>query len=177
MEALSALGVAAAVVQFVDITTRLCVSAEEIFHSSSGLSAENAEIEEIYGLLAKLSLRLEHESSTIHPAGATEAGSLHGVSDPRLAALLKVAFKCRTDCDAILKAVRDASAPNGKEKVWKSAKGAVKSVLGRRKIAELERAVSRTQDAMSTHVQSILRYLTQICRIPSFRVIDAESPQ
>jgi hypothetical protein len=45
----------------------------------------------------------------------------------------------------------------GKGKPWQSAKGAVKSVLGRKKVAELEASISRTQDILSGCLQSILR--------------------
>ncbi|KAK4235535.1 hypothetical protein C8A03DRAFT_46360 [Achaetomium macrosporum] len=150
MEALAALGVAAAVVQFVDFVGKLGLNTHEIFHSARGHSADDEEVEEVYQILARLSLRLAQGCSS-------DPATTNGTGDPtdiRTRDLRELALKCKADCDAILSAVRSATPPDGKHKLWRSVKASVKKYLGKRRIAELEASLGRRQALRSVKEKS-----------------------
>lgn len=62
MEPVAALGVAAAVVQFVDFSSRLVSKGHELYHSATGELAENAEMEKASKRLQELVEPLQSSS-------------------------------------------------------------------------------------------------------------------
>jgi hypothetical protein len=61
METLAAVGLAAAVVQFVEFSSSLISAANEVYSSQSGMIHEQANLEYVYGNLQEFSSRLARE--------------------------------------------------------------------------------------------------------------------
>ncbi len=170
MDPLSALSVAAAIVQFVEFSANLLSTAHEIFHSPSGLSGENANILEVYESLNNLSQRFvaltdndDHNGSDQDKGDGTgnrifnvPLKNSHVAKD--MSALMMLARNCKSDCDTIVKVVQEAIAKNGKNRLWRSVKAAVRSSLNKSKIQDLELNIERTQGILALHLQSIIRY-------------------
>jgi hypothetical protein len=153
MEPLSALSIATAIAQFIEFVTKLGLNAHEIFHAALGQSAKDEKLEDVYQILADLSRRLAQGCNS---APMTAENGPADAFDARTRGLRELSLKCKQDCDAILCVVGGATAADGKGKLWRSVKAAVRSSIGKRRIAELETSLGRTQAIMSLHIQSIL---------------------
>jgi hypothetical protein len=151
MDPLSALGIAAAVVQFVDFAPRVLFSAHDIYHSAKGLTAENEDVGEIYQALADLSARLAvagESSSAVSPPTAAST---------ELDAMRKLSLKCKEDCDALLDVVRNLAVANGKHRLWRSLRAAFRSSMDKKKVVSLEASIGRARGIVSTQILSILK--------------------
>lgn len=155
MDPLSALSVAAAVVQFIDFVPRVLFSAGDIYHSAKGLTDENANVEEIYQTLNGLGTQLASlgdENSRI-----TTASSPTG-SSKDLEVLRKLSLRCKEDCDTLLEVVQKVAVSTGKHRAWRSLKSAVRGIMDKKKMANLESSIERTRNVLSIQILSILRY-------------------
>lgn len=106
IESLAALGLAAAVVQFVDFTTRLLSDAKESYLSGKGASEDNLQLKQICEQLKRLSGELTADENA--PVVGRESGLTAGRSGIHLVAtkdalgLNELASSCKKDCDSLL---------------------------------------------------------------------------
>jgi hypothetical protein len=154
MDPLSALSIAAAVVQFVDFVPRVLFSANHIYRSAKGLTDDNANVEEVYQTLTDLSAQL---ADCGHPVGGSAVPTSGIPKDVQ--AMQKLSLKCKADCDSLLDVVRNVAVTSGKHRLWRSLKSAVRSSMDKKKIASLESDIERTRSIISTHILSILRFI------------------
>jgi hypothetical protein len=144
MDPLVALGVAAAVAQFIQFAASLISASNEIFHSAKGATADNLEIEEVYQKLHSLSKKLE--ATPLQPSSEHEV------------ALRQLSADCRSDCAELLEVLEKLRVDGGKNRLWRSIKTGLKTAWDGRKISALEKRLERTQRAMSIHVGYFVRY-------------------
>ncbi|KAI9785399.1 MAG: hypothetical protein M1816_000414, partial [Peltula sp. TS41687] len=139
MEVLTAIGLTANIIQFVDFGGKLISKTAEIYESSSGVLVENVDIETATNDLARLSAKL-HDS--VKPA-----------SDMGLREL------CQS-CDAIAKellSALDRVKVHGKQQKWKSFRKALRSIWSKEDIVSLEQRLARFRDELNLHVTVDLR--------------------
>ncbi|CAJ0544007.1 Ff.00g040360.m01.CDS01 [Fusarium sp. VM40] len=154
MDPVSALGVAAAVVQFVDFAYGLISTSNKIFHSIKGASLENLELKEVYGMLYRLGAELE-----IRPRPEGTASTLGSAlpSSKQVSDLRQLSEACKLDCDELLGILRKLTVEKGKNRLWRSVKAALQNAASRRKIAEIEARLERAQRTMSLLIATITR--------------------
>lgn len=180
MDPLSALGIAAAVVQFVAFSADLLSTSKEIFNSPRGMTKKNSKTEEIYASLKDLSDRLitltgtdddDNGDSEKRNDGDAAVGSdavpeyQRLVKDERLHSRSEfevLSLNCRDDCIELLKLLEGVMSRSGKNRTWQTAKATIRSLLSQKKIVELESNIGRTRDIMSLHLQSIIRYYLEV---------------
>lgn len=148
MDPVSALGLAAAVVQFVQFTASLFNGTRQIYQS--GGSERTERLEYIHGTLSKLSNELL--SPAIGPQPGNSARSNHATS------LAELATRCKRDCDELLAVfdkikTRSASGP----KLWKSFRLAIMEVMKTGEIEQLQGRIDSYQRAMVVHLCSVSR--------------------
>lgn len=180
MDPLSALGIAAAVVQFVAFSADLLSTSKEIFNSPRGMTKKNSKTEEIYASLKDLSDRLitltdtddndngdsekrNYDDAVVGSDAVPETQPL--VKDKRHHSRSEfeiLSLKCRDDCMELLKLLEGVISRSGRNRPWQTAKATIKSLLSQKKIAELEANIGRTRDIMSLHLQSIIRYYLKV---------------
>lgn len=156
MDPVSALGIAAAVVQFVEFAYGLVSSSNEIFHSTKGARLENLELEEVYGTLHRLGAELEIR---FRPEGITSTLPSALPSSKQVSDLRQLSEACKSDCDELLGILRNLKVEEGTHRLCRSVKAALQNATSRRKIAEIEARLERTQRAMSLLIATITRYL------------------
>lgn len=156
MDPVSALGIAAAVVQFVEFAYSLISTSNEIFHATKGVRLENLELEEVYGMLYRLGAELEIRP---RPEGTTSTLGSALPSSKQVSDLRQLSEACKSDCDELLKILRKLTVEEGRNRLWRSVKAALQNAASRRKIAEIEARLERTQRTMSLLIANITRYL------------------
>ncbi|KAL2074233.1 hypothetical protein VTL71DRAFT_8011 [Oculimacula yallundae] len=161
MEALAALGVAAAVVQFVDYSTRLISKGQQLYHSTNGALAENIEIGEASERLKGLT----------EPLQAVQG-------DEAVATICKA---CVVVSDELVAYLSNLKVPSGHpRRRWKSFRQAIKSVSSKDKIKELKQRLDSLRGELDTHVVLGLRKQLSTMSIQhdaQFRSLDSTTQQ
>lgn len=152
MDPLSALSVAAAVVQFVDYGTKIVSKGTKLCKSSDGALAENIELE-------TASTRLQRLSGTLQ-------GSLRrGQYEPQNGPLIESNQALESICEACVKMSKELIDRLEKLKVpedhphrkWKSFRLALKTVWSKEKIEEVADRLAELRTELDTQVIFSLR--------------------
>lgn len=136
MESLAALGLAANIVQFVHFGATLLSETSELYHSATGASIGNAELESITKNVQKLSEGLE---ASPHDLGSSEQENT----------LRNLSNQCKR-VSAELLAVLEELRVMGQHRRWQSFKQAVKGIRSKKKIDELDQRVHKLQNGIIT---------------------------
>lgn len=104
MDPISAISLAAAIIQFVDFGTKLLSGAHEIYYSTTGLTQDNAS-------LAVVTQEMKTWSSKLRGSNPTSAKTPEEIS------LCRLATECEALCDEILKLVEKCHLTNSKSKL------------------------------------------------------------
>lgn len=126
MEPLSAISLAGTVVQFLDFGIKLVAKANEIYNSAEGAEVRNIELDAITQNFVSLNRRVRIRSHKL---------CAFGISEDEMA-LEAITAQCNKVGEELIDALQKAKV-QGAHKRWKSARQALKSVLGRDKIQDL----------------------------------------
>lgn len=141
MDPASAVGLASAIVQFVDFTSKLISVTHKLHVSTSGATAEHLELEDLTHNLLQLS-----EDATPHNVPNTAALS----REER--ALISLGENCREVSDELLRVLQSLRVKGGSQKGWKSFYVALKSVWKEGEIVALQQRLDRIRNVMSTKI-------------------------
>lgn len=156
MDPLTALGLAAAVVQFVGFASHLVSKIKEIQESATGQSKQAATLETIYTQLQHLNSRLEL-SSKRDPRLEVVQGSTDLVA--HVFAINDLSRICEGDCQRLLDIVRKLQVGNDSRRRWQSFRVALKTIWKGSEITDLEQRLHSTQTTLTLHVCSLTRYV------------------
>ena len=135
MDAISALGVAGTVVQFVQFATALVNNVREIPRSASGASLATQELEAIHSTLSQFSKDLRDSP----PGGPSRYGK-------ELEVLVE---RCKDDCDQLLKLADQLKVESGeKKRWWKSFQKAMLELWTQKDVEDLRQRISDSQASM-----------------------------
>jgi acylphosphatase len=147
MDPISALGAAAAVVQFIDFTSNVISESLEIKNSLHGTTVENAEIEVVAISVKELMQNLDESLREIG-----RKRKLSAIEEN----VQSVGIACQAVAEELQKAIREVKNPpleikiRGKSKAWDSFRQALKSVWTRSAIEGLERRLDRLRQQLIT---------------------------
>ncbi|OAG42303.1 hypothetical protein AYO21_03471 [Fonsecaea monophora] len=145
LDPLSAIGLAANIVQFIDFSRRLISDAKEIYHSTNGVTTENVELQDVAESLSRLS------STLLNPLDQSQAA----VSQTE-AEIVKIAAASRVVGDELLAAIQSLTAGDGSHKKWRSFLQALKTLWKKDKIAKLRKRLEDARSNLSVHVLSYI---------------------
>lgn len=144
MDPLTALGVAANVIQFVDFSIKLCAKAHEIRKSGNVQDHVDAERAAITIRFLQSKLIIPHGGNTI----VTETqGLLEGLCS-----------SCTETATQILDVLEELKV-RGKMTTWKSMREAIKSIMGKAAIVELSSRLEEFRKLIEVTVLVDLRYV------------------
>ncbi|KAH6962433.1 hypothetical protein BKA56DRAFT_174743 [Ilyonectria sp. MPI-CAGE-AT-0026] len=146
MDPLSALSLAAAVVQFVQFTTDLFNGTRKIYQS--GASEKTERLEYIYETLSELSANLSSPSTGIRFVNT-------GLPKDT-PSLTELATRCRKDCDellAVIESIKSKSASG--PRLWRSFRTAMTEVMKTGEIEQLRERIGGYQRLMVIHLCSV----------------------
>ena len=127
LEALTAVGLAAAVVQFVDFTAKLISKGNKYYRSEDGALEEHKELRRAADNVNRLSERLTHSAEPY-----TQANNLQ----PEEQALKHVAQDCLDIAKELTAKLDDLKLEGGRQR-WKSFRQALKSCWSKEKIEKM----------------------------------------
>lgn len=137
MDPLSALGMAASIIQFVDFTTKLFNEAREVYHSASGSSPS-------VHTLASLSAELSALSKSFSPDDLKSLG------------LGRVAAQCSDIAKEIQLLVKKLTLEKPSDGYWRNFAVALKTVLNKEKIEDLGKRVDKIQLQLGLQMQRLV---------------------
>ncbi|KAI4911316.1 hypothetical protein J4E85_011225 [Alternaria conjuncta] len=138
MEALTAIGLIANIVQFLDLGAKLIGSAKEMRDSASGMTVENKSLEEVTIEMRDLTSRLDPPT--------TKARS----DDEK--ALRRLAQECHELSDQILRLLKKI-APSKPNSTLRSIRSAIRTIKYKDEMRELEDKLAKCRDQL--HLQLV----------------------
>ncbi|KAI4638616.1 hypothetical protein J4E93_009917 [Alternaria ventricosa] len=154
MEALTAIGLIANIIQFVDLGAKLVGSAKEMRDSASGMTVEDKSLEEVTIEMRDLTLRLE--------APKTRASS----QDER--ALRLLAQECRELSDQILRLLKKI-APSKPNSTLRSIRSAIRTIKYKDEMRELEEKLAKCRSQLHLHLSRLTKsVIVKLTRIALF---------
>jgi hypothetical protein len=158
MDPLTALGVAASIIQFVDFGSSLVSGSVERYRSATGASASNDELESLTEDLRNMSTELEVAPHASHT----------GQLSKNEVTLSKLSSKCHDVADELL-AMLDDLRVRGKHKALGSLMQAIRSMGKEKKIRELRKRLQTIQSSLILCLSAIMRcefdFLTESNRV------------
>ena len=154
MDPMSALGLAASVVQFVQFAASLLNGTRKIYNSSSGASEDCERLEFIHGSLSSLCSGLE-------ASVARRAKGVRFIAPdlPKDApSLTDLAARCKEDCKQLLEVVqRMRTKTRSGPKIWSSFRIAMIEVSKANEIERLQERIENYQRLMVLHLCAVSR--------------------
>jgi hypothetical protein len=151
MDAASAFGLAASVVQFVTFTSDLISKSQAIYKSADGALVEQIELETITQNLMNLTKDLNRQTFVV--SRPSKWPTLN-IDDRRLPELCE---GCQEISKDLLKAIRSLKV-EGEHRKWKSFLQALSSIWNESKIDRLRERMDRYRNVIDTHLIVSIRY-------------------
>ncbi|KAI1097517.1 hypothetical protein F4804DRAFT_167764 [Jackrogersella minutella] len=164
MEALTALGLAANIAQFVGYAMKLVSTSREIHNSMKGSTSKVAMLDEVYGKLQDLNSRLGSCQEGNGFAQKQLAGA--GVTEfiQHIDAINDLSRVCKVDCDKLLGVTAKLKGKEGRPSPWTSFKAAIKTMWKGDEIAELEQRLHYTQSTLTLHICALISFYQESYR-------------
>jgi len=151
MDPFTAISLAAAVVQFVDFSTKLISGAREIYTSVSGQTEENRSVESITREMTSLASKL---SSAANSQQSEDEKSLY-----------RLAGDCKIVADQILDLLNRIK-PRDPRSMRQSAWSALKNKLHEKERAELESRLQNCRNQLGLQLNFIMRFCSRFFSWP-----------
>ncbi|OIW32071.1 hypothetical protein CONLIGDRAFT_612403 [Coniochaeta ligniaria NRRL 30616] len=147
MDPISALGLAANVLQFLQFTTGLFGSAQRLYVSASDASADCQHLENVYSRLSELNVALQTSQSR---TASTAQPSSHWDN------LKALAQKCDSDCQELLSATAKLKVKNApKRRWWKCFHKALLEVWTQEELRRIKCRIEDYQGSMTVYLCAI----------------------
>jgi hypothetical protein len=137
MDPLTAIGLASAVVQFVDFSTKLISGAHKLYESASGATSEHLELE-------GLASNLRQQSEEVTPLNVANAAALSGEDKD----LISLGRQCRDVADELLTVLDGLKLKDGSYKRIRSFYLTLKSVRKEDEIVAIQKRLDRIGSVM-----------------------------
>lgn len=146
LDPLTAIGLASAIVQFVDFGSKLISETKELSHSVDGSSTQNEERQAVTEDLRELCKNLSSSQSRA-PSAKPSTDEL---------ALLELSGSCKVVADELVAVLEKLRVKSAHEK-WGSFKMALKGAMKKEKIESIRVRLDRIQSQLQLRLTSILR--------------------
>lgn len=144
MEALTALGLASNIVQFIDFSSKIIKGAKEIHDSTTGTSPRTEGLEDVVNEMQSLSLRLD-PPTTGHP-------------DEDERAFRRLAAECRILCTQLLDLIGSVK-PNNPKSKCQSIIAAIRGAWNEKERTELERRLDSCRNQLELQLTFLMKYI------------------
>ncbi|KAF2121231.1 hypothetical protein BDV96DRAFT_537854 [Lophiotrema nucula] len=149
MECLTALGLAANIIQFVEFGTRLLSEANEVYYSATGMTKENVETQEVADDLRKLA-----DCLVIVQSDPSQGHALVASSE-----INRIAMLAKEVAAELIQLLDKVAIQEGSNKRWRSFRQALLNLRFKDKIDVLQKRLNTLRDQLSAHT---LAYISGI---------------
>ncbi len=146
MEGLAAAGAASSIIQLVDFSLKLITTGKEIRDSLSGTSLQNEALEEVYRQM----------QSMLQSVESLSAPGTSKPPQPGQHEVLPAARIAHKECGEILNLLGQMKLKNGGHKRWGSIVAAFKSMMGQKKILEIETRLRTELASVSVELSRLI---------------------
>lgn len=136
------IGLASAIVAFVDFSWNLVTGTWEIYHSLDGVVAENARLEDVTDDLKSLTKALEADFPVKTKAERN---------------IKRLAQNCKEDAKTLKDLLEEMKAPGRRRLFWKSLDAKWKSILNKDEVARLKSQLQESRTEIQLNLTAILR--------------------
>ena len=165
MEPLTALGLAGNVIQFIDFSSQLVSKGHKIYRSLDGTLDENIDAEIVATNLSQSNAKLQKSLSQGGISTATSADDK---------ALVNLCQRCSDVASELLLRL-DKLKVSGKHRKWKSARQALKTVIGKEELEQISNRLSLYRNEITLHIAVSLRQVKlPRPRTPLLRILNLE---
>jgi hypothetical protein len=147
LDPISAVGVAAATVQFLDFARKVFLVGQEAYSSLHGTTADMIHLVEVHSHLEELSRGLSQSMS---------ANASTSTSDDKVVGIAK---SCQRDCELLLATLAKVQLKSGPKSVYKSLEHALLVVWKRKTIITIEARLDRYRRELTLAIVANLRYV------------------
>ena len=166
MDPLTALGLSASVVQFVNFASELMSKSKEIYTSTKGCTDKVLSLETVYSQLRDFSSSLERSSQKDLKLEAVEKKTDF---IKHVFAINDLSASCKKDCDRLLDVLRKLQGGDGAKNRWQSFTLALKTVWRRNEITDLEQRLHHIQATLTLHICALTRCMSRTSSIICWR--------
>lgn len=161
MDPLTAFGLAANILSFLQFASQIIHSTQEIHNSENGCSDEVTSLDTLYGHLQRLSDGL---TPCTDQRGAVLDFEVTGSrdTDNSLSSLKHLAEPCEADCDSLLNVTTTLKTGSRTTSKWSSFTTALRKVWKQKQIDELEKRLEKHQITMNLHVSTVVAYVFRV---------------
>lgn len=152
MDPVSALGIAAGVIQFVQFSSAILNSTVKIYQSSQGVSHQSQHLSDVYTKLFHLSSGLQTEAFP-DESTANASNFVQGCSS----AIIQLGKDCKADCDRLLDIVSKLQLCRSNGRWWKSFRIALKEYLKSDEISYLQKRIENYETTIMMHLCTLSR--------------------
>lgn len=142
MDPLSAIGLASAIVAFVDFSWNLITGTWEIYHSLDGVATENARLEDVTDDLESLTQALKADFPVKTKAEKN---------------IKRLAQDCNEDAKTLKDLLNGMKAPGRRRLFWKSLNAKWKTILNKDEVTRLKSQLQESRAEIQLNLTAILR--------------------
>lgn len=146
MDPVSAIGLAANILQFIEYSCRIISDAKEIYQSTHGATAENIELQGVAENLSSLS------ASMIQPAKSTPEPISQAEQK-----IYELASSSKALADELLATIQGLQISGSRHRKWRSFRQALNTVWKKDKIGDLQKRLEMIRRHLSIHILSHTR--------------------
>jgi hypothetical protein len=145
MESLTAIGLAANIVQFVDFSTRLLAEPSEVYHAATGLPKEHVELQDVAENLNSMVERLVTPTNP-GPSSSTQAE------------ISRIALSAMEVADDLIRTVEKLKVSDSSKNKWRSFRQALSTLWNKDKIESSQKRLDAFRDQLSIQILAYVRY-------------------
>lgn len=142
MDPLSTIGLASAIVAFIDFSWNLVTGTWEVYHSRDGIAAENARLEDVTDDLESLAQALKAD----FPVKTLAEKNIQ-----------RLAQDCKEDARTLKSLLDGMKVPGTRRLVWKSLAAKWKSILKKDEVARLKSQLQESRTEIQVNLTAILK--------------------
>lgn len=142
MDPVSAIGLASAIIAFIDFSWNLVAGTWEIYHSPGGAAAENARLEDVTDDLDSLLKALEADVLVKTRAERN---------------IQRLAENCKEDAKTLKALLEEMKAPGKRRLFWESLKAKWKSILNKEEVVQLKSQLQDSRADIQLNLIAMLR--------------------
>lgn len=150
LDPVSALSLAANVVQFVDFGCKIFSESREVYKSAAGCSQQYIELEVLDRSLSRLSDNLG--------ASASFVAASFGPSEKEKA-MVELAVSCKEVADETLSAIQNLKLHESNHRKWRSLHAALKTVWNAKKIKNLQLRIDGFSRQLTLQLAAVVWYV------------------
>jgi hypothetical protein len=149
MDPLSALSVAATIIQFVDFGTKMLSSSKELYKSAKGSLKISEELELVTGDLQAVLVKLRANAGPENPIAPAPSPQSQAEIDEHRNSFLEICNNATLITGELLRKLNDLKVKDRKHRVWHTLRAAIRTAWSKEEISALRERLSNLSESLT----------------------------